>query len=531
MAYIKPEEETEQESANQSLGQTQNDLETPQTVSGASTSTSTPTQTATPQPASSGSVSTTPSPTARSGIYTNLQDYIGQNQPAAQNIAGKATEKIEGQASQIGQQVQAQKSDFMNKVAENRTRLQQAQQQAQQQIQQAGQQEFDPSSIQQTQQLAQGTYQMEAPTFDVSEQQKKAQDVARMTDMGQTQQGRRELLTQAFRSPDQRYTQGQRSLDELVLAGDPNARKQIAEAPKVAADALTQQIAGAREQALSSIAGLGTEQEQIQSQIAQDIDAAQASLAAELQSRAAFGENINQYSQGNISQELLDALKLDQGRLYGINPEDYLRAGSVSQMATAEDLARARALQSLEASESGLSEAGIADASVVGTQDAFGIDALQDAVAKRRMEYENKLFDLQRQAKEVTGSASYPDRGDLEKAFVNYRDNDTIKTRSLIGDLTNIYKQQEALANQYGTNLTSSGIGNTNLLEKDLTQYLNELRDYSKTISPVGNVGPIIGGSNFNPIFGGSGGARIMADGGVVKKDPRKEALKKLLGK
>lgn len=573
MAYIKPEEEIEQQGVNQTMGQTQNEIETPQTVSGASVSTSTPTPTAASTSTNTNSVSTTPSPTARSGIYTNLQDYMQQNQPAAQNIAGKATEKIEGQAQQIGQQVQQQQSDFMNKVAENRAKLQQAQQTAQQQIQQAGQQEFDPADIQRTQQLAQGNFQLDTPEFDVQEYQKQAEDIARMTDMGQTQQGRRELLTQAFRTPEQRYNIGQRSLDELILAGDPTARQRIAEAPKAASEALTQQITGAREQALADIAGLGTEREQIQSQVAQDIDAAQAAMRQELENRAAFGKYIDQFSQGQVTQELLDALELEGNRLYGVDPLTYLRGASSSQLATAEDLARARTLQALEGSQAGLAEAGIADASVVGNQDAFGMQALRDAVARGRSEYETELESLAKREQQIK---------DLDQRLINelstgnYR-SDMLRTGGIDGtrliDAGSVAKQISdelgvsldrgfQIANEYTNSLNKILQGGVdqeafqglqdmamqepnlryedavkNEIQKQLDMYRNNpsydrgvkglfdkiaeqrssLQDqYGNIITPESSTGTAQMG--------------FFADGGT-KKDPRKEALKKLMGK
>lgn len=519
MAYIKPEEETEQQGANQTLGQTQNEVETPQTVSGASVSTSTPTQTATAAPSTSGSMSTTPSPTARSGIYTNLQDYISQNENAAQNMAGEATKEIDTQASQIGEQVKQQKSDFMSKVAENRAKLQQAGQTAQQQIQQAGQQEFDPASIQQTQQLATGQYQMEDPTFDISQQQQGADDISRLSDISQTQQGRRELLTKAFRSPEQSYTQGQRSLDELIVSGDAGARQQIAQAPQQAASQLTQQIADARERALAEQAGLTTERETLQSQIASDIDKAQLSLKQQLESRTnqkqelidqigsgaitpeiasmlglkTFGEELRELSDKNyqdaiarVGQEQLDRYgntadtyyqkALDPFKnvidpnsimLYGVNPQDFLESPSISAMATQEDLARARALQSLENSTAGIAELGITDQGLVGsmTNKLEGTERLQSEIAAAR----DKL------GQELSGE------------YFSYGSQNPL---NFLSQLAAYREDQNTKAN---------------------TDYWN------KRLDTYGN------------IFDSTLNLPTNAKDGGMKKDPRKEALKRLL--
>ena len=135
MAYVKEEEETDQTGVEEFAPQA------PAPMGGAPA----PVEGAAPTPA--------PQAPAASGTATNLQEYMKQNIPAAQQMAGQVTRQTETQAQQIGQQVQEQQSEFMKKVAENRARLQQAGAQAQQQIEQAGQQEFLPQDLSTTQQL------------------------------------------------------------------------------------------------------------------------------------------------------------------------------------------------------------------------------------------------------------------------------------------------------------------------------------------------------------------------------------------
>lgn len=543
MAYIKKEEESEQEGINQSMGQTGNDMETPQLVSGSSLSTNTQ-----PTTAASTGMSTTPSnepsPQASSGLYTNLQDYMEQNKPAAQGIATGVVDKTETQAQQIGKQVESQKSDFMNKVAENRARLQQAGTQAQQMIDQAGQQEFDPNAFQQTQQLATGQYQMEAPEFDIQEYQKQAESLARPAEMGQTQQGRRELLTQVFRGPEQNYTSGQRSLDELVLAGDAEARRRVAEEPLAKVQGIQQNITGAREQALSEIAGLGTERETLQSQIADRINQEQAAMRQQLEERAAFGQNVDQFTQGNITPELLEALNLEGGRLYGIDPETYLRGASSSQLATTEDLARARALQDLEMSQAGLAEAGIADASVVGAQDAFGIQALRDAVSRGRGEFQskydaeterrNKLENLDTYVRDLVASGEYDSSSEsapylYSEAGLANQIEDYLSGVGLSGyNSSDLGRQYANYFSDAASNLTGpydsrqdqlrnleANTGYVQPLKTKVDDIIKNLQSqYGNVLTPSG-----IGQMGF-----------VAADGGT-KKNPRKEALRKLLGR
>lgn len=349
MSYIKKEEETGQVGINQQLGQPQGQMTEIPEVSGQSAAppTSAPTQPQSAQPQQE----SRPSQRASSGSFTNLQSYVEQNRPAAQNIARQVTRGVENRASQIGQQLAKQQGDFLSRVAENRARLAQAGDLASQQIQQAGQAP-QGADVSQTQQLIRGQFNAPVAQLDTQGLQQQARDLASNTQSAQTQQGRQQLLRDTFGGQD--YTRGQGALDELILAGSREAREQIAQAPRQATEALQAQIGDARQQALSSLAGYDTQREQLTQRLAGEVDTAQQALQDAIQGNvtgvtdALSGGEISLPQRAALEQAgIVLPERYGQLQTYGVDVLGAL-GDATSSLASPEQLARAQALAELE---------------------------------------------------------------------------------------------------------------------------------------------------------------------------------------
>lgn len=332
MAYIKKEEETEQGGINQTLGQ---DSETPQLSTGlGSGGSSTP---------SAASTASQDNKAPSSGTFTNLQNYVDQNKPAAQGIAEAATSKMGEGADEVQSQVESQQSNFMEQVAKQRADLQSAQAKVSSQVESAGQQEFQPQDIQTTQQLATGQYNPQAPTLNLGEQSYQTDRLMAPAEAAQTQQGRLDLLSDTFRNQGTGYSRGQRSLDELVLAGDEGARQHIAEQPKARVQALKDIMEQAQIGATSTLSDLGTERQLAMQGAASEIEAARETLRDQITNRyTGFKSGIEG---GNLTAGQLAELGVTEGqRTYGA---DLMSALEKTKGISTADSARLDALAKL----------------------------------------------------------------------------------------------------------------------------------------------------------------------------------------
>lgn len=240
--------------------------------------------------------------------------------------------------------------------------------------------------------------------YDTGKQQRAAQALMEKAQRADTEQGRRELLRDAF--GQDRYTSGMTSLDQLILGSDAGAREQIAEATRGTAEALTGDISEARRQALSTVAGLTSESKTLREQLGSDVEAQQEALRSGLEQRLETGEGLFEtdlqraLETGGLSDQELEMLGLEEGqKLYGTNIEDFFKYDpnqeSISSIAGASDLARAQALASLAGREQDI----IADPSAMGRE---GKLRGQSELMRAQLE-QNKAAEMARQAETVRG--------------------------------------------------------------------------------------------------------------------------------
>lgn len=209
--------------------------------------------------------------------------------------------------------------------------------------------------------------------YNTGKQQRAAQALMEKAQRADTEQGRRELLRDAF--GQDRYTSGMTSLDQLILGSDAGSRQQIAEATRGTAEALTGDISEARRQALSDVAGLTTESKALREQLGSDVESRQEALRADLQRRLETGEGTFEsdlqraLETGALSDQELEILGLDAGaKLYGTDVGSFFKYDpnkeSISSIAQGTDLARAQALAALAGREQDI----IADPSAMGRE-------------------------------------------------------------------------------------------------------------------------------------------------------------------
>lgn len=328
-----------------------------------------------------------------SGTYTNLQAYQKANQGATQNISDAVQKAQNIGAQKIGQQIQQKQSEFQRQVDENRQRLDQAGQFIDQTVSGAGQ-EMDDTAFNRFQNLLSGQEQYQAATPDFSQLENQISSFSIPNQGLDRQNARMELLRRTF-GGNERYTTGQRALDDFLVAGSQEARQIMAEAPQRAAQNLQNQLAAARTASEQERALLGQEGQSLQTRAQESVDAAQQSLLDQLEARKqGIADELGIAPQlkeavasGNVPQELLDQLGLEDNRLYGVDVNEFLTAApTLEGIATQEDLARAQALAKLEGTEQDI----FLDPTQIGTfQDTEQnqIQALKDAVAARRGEY------------------------------------------------------------------------------------------------------------------------------------------------
>lgn len=259
-----------------------------------------------------------------SGLFTDLRKYVRANQPAAQNIAGAVQKKAGQQAQQLGKEVQQQQSNFQQRVAENRARMQAAQQFGQQQITQAGQQQA-PEDVSKFRDLLteKQSYETAGP-FDVSQQSNQAQRMARQAALAGRASGTPALLQQTF--GDRGYSRGQQALDELILSGAQPTRRDMVENLRTQAQDLTGQIRDARTQNIAESQALRTGGQDLRESLQQQLTGAREGLTSDIES-----EVIRQREAlSSQQQELVDALNRGEVTAEQLSP--FLDQASLDQV-------------------------------------------------------------------------------------------------------------------------------------------------------------------------------------------------------
>lgn len=185
---------------------------------------------------------------ARSGMFTNIKNYVEKNKPASQDMAQAIGSKVQRSADIARKNIQNVQGQFTNlkeqstladrgsavdevrQAAQAASTMQQPQAQPEQQAQPVvGQEQAAPAMSDQDkrlQSILDAQYKgpqalRELGTFQSA--QNKAMEAQRLADqLGGGPRNRQELLRSTLERPGSRYTQGAKKLDELLFGqGDP----------------------------------------------------------------------------------------------------------------------------------------------------------------------------------------------------------------------------------------------------------------------------------------------------------------------
>lgn len=183
---------------------------------------------------------------ASSGMFTNIQNYVQKNQPAAQKMAGAVSQNVGNQASEIRQVAEQKKQQQASALQANQAAMDKQKQEAAGIIhQQTGvavggyqpptqtqEQSQSPNIEEQAarfQQLSQGPQGVtQVGDLNLAQQNLKSQALQQLAQGANTEQGRQNLLKQTFQGQAPAgYTRGLSGLDQLVVSGDQAAREQM----------------------------------------------------------------------------------------------------------------------------------------------------------------------------------------------------------------------------------------------------------------------------------------------------------------
>lgn len=348
----------------------------------------------------------TPNPRARSGSFSNLQQFIKANRPQAGRLAQAVGKDVQRRSQQIGQQLTQSQQDFQRRIAENRARQQSAQQFAQQQLQEAGTGEVPTQEeAQRFQSLLRGQVAFDQPgQLNIAAQQIAARRLQEQAQNVGTTQGRGNLIQQALGG-----TRGQRTLDELILQASPEATQQLIQQTRGSAEQLGQQVQQVGTEAARNVDELVRQQRAFQQGLQEQVTGQREGLKSELQQRLESADQslINRLREGiatgRLTQDELTALGIEGNRLYNVNAQELLATpeATLSNIARQEDLARAQALSNL----SGLEQDIILDPTQVGqyqVQEEERLNALRQAVAEQAQAFQAKRGNLERDLIEAT---------------------------------------------------------------------------------------------------------------------------------
>lgn len=366
-----------------------------------------PTTTATPAAA--------PASKTPSNNFADLSNYLKVNEPQqfGQQLAGKISTDISNDQSQAAntdaafkQRVDADTikdtSGVTQQVSQDPTKV-------------------DPNSFGA---LRDATYNGPSNFSDASDLYNQAQgatdSASQKASALQTEGGRFGLLDSYFGRPD--YSQGQKSLDNLLVQDDPNSQQAFQQIQSNASNLAQQQQA--RNTDLSAYGNLGAQQTADTRSTARDAlgiddsgnytgtgaiadaqtDLANRTTAANAAAATQYQNTLNQAASNKfgLSPDFLKAIGVTNPQGYGVDPSKYLTAGqtlSQEQVATPQDVARLQALTNLAGPNATPLLSDYTEAGQSATAPAFNFDTTgyEGAVSQNQAQYQQQGAALDKQ--------------------------------------------------------------------------------------------------------------------------------------
>jgi len=253
------------------------------------------------------------------------------------------------------------------------------------------------------------------------------------------------------------------------------------------------------------------------------IDDAQQALIDRLQGKVSTAEQElgsipamqRAFETGEFTPELLAELGLEDNRLYGVDPYEYLKgAPTIANVATQEDLARAQALAGLEGTQQDI----FLDPNEIGTYkdtETASLDQLRDQIAMAKKAYESEIspqeayLNLLRQDALIEDAQYRPDESWITGSRFN---------AERIAELTKAIQEMEGM--QGSGNLPGIKAG-PSMTQEQANAILAE-RLQPRIQSAENRIRDIQSKYGYDNV--------LTAEEGGVKTDARLASIKKLLG-
>lgn len=247
---------------------------------------------------------------------------------------------------------------------------------------------------------------------DVGGAEARAAQLEKLSRLGGTESGRRELLRRTFQ--DQNYSRGKSALDNLLIQANPEVAANLDRQLRETGQSTMEGARGARINALRQMAGQAAAANNLREQLGTGVSEATTDLEQALQERIASGEgstiaNLQQaVEEGLLSAEQAQQLGLEDGRAYGVDLAEQL--GSLGDIArtresvgTQSDLARAQALAALAGKQQ---QTTFANEDLIGQMseaERQRLSEIQDLTRQARRDFESQVGSLGSQADKVLG--------------------------------------------------------------------------------------------------------------------------------
>lgn len=227
--------------------------------------------------------------TPKSGMFTNIKKYIQANKPSAERMAKATAEVAQKDVTGVQKALDTQRQQFQQRVQQAQQQQQAKQQTGQQLVQQAMQgKDFDPTQFGQFRQFLTGQQKFtNVGDIDQSGVQAGLERVGKQIEESITEQGRRNLLTQAFGKGPRQYTKGQQSLDQLLLQRTKEGFEGLTKGLTEAQSRLQTTSSEAAAESAAKRAALERAGQDIRSKLLSDIQSGRAGVMSNIEQRMA----------------------------------------------------------------------------------------------------------------------------------------------------------------------------------------------------------------------------------------------------
>jgi len=265
-----------------------------------------------------------------SGIFTNLNKFFSANQGAGQKIAGTITGKAQSQAATTGQAITDKLGEYQQKAQKAGEQIKQSQATGQGIIQgiNQGQTNLTPDQIAQYQAAAKGRTIAGTGLTDIGglgadSAVKQIQAFQQQTSQASTPSGTFNLLKTYFDKPQRQYKSGSQALDTAFLRSSPEAKTNMTTALKGVTTDLSGKYGAAEKEAGARMQDLSSASQTLQDTLEKERSSADAAIKAQVDQRTKMmmdqkARAIDEVNKASVSGNLSD-ISEEVAKALGIN--------------------------------------------------------------------------------------------------------------------------------------------------------------------------------------------------------------------